>query len=1069
MAQSFTGKKRIRKSFGRIPEAVRMPNLIEVQRSSYEQFLQREVRPGQRRDEGIEAVFKSVFPIKDFNERAMLEYVSYEFEEPKYDVEECIQRDMTYAAPLKVKLRLIVWETDEETQARSVKDIKEQDVYMGDIPLMTDKGTFVVNGTERVIVSQMHRSPGVFFDHDKGKTHSSGKLLFAARIIPYRGSWLDFEFDAKDVVYVRIDRRRKLPATTFLYALGMDGEEILTTFYDVVPFVKRDAAARRLGDALQARALARREARLPADRRRHRRGSRSGRDQDLRPPGQAPGRQRPQDPAAVARSPGRPLPGPRRGQRRPPARSTPKPATNWTRPPSPPWKQQGFTTIDVLDIDHVTVGAYIRNTLRVDKNAIREDALFDIYRVMRPGEPPTVEAAEAMFKSLFFDQERYDLSSVGRVKMNIRLELDCPDDVRVIRKEDVLEVLKTLVGLRDGRGEIDDIDNLGNRRVRSVGELLENQYRVGLLRMERAIKERMSSVDIDTVMPHDLINAKPAAASVREFFGSSQLSQFMDQTNPLSEITHKRRLSALGPGGLTRERAGFEVRDVHPTHYGRICPIETPEGPNIGLINSLATHAVVNKYGFIESPYRRVKDGKITDEVVYMSAMEEAKHVIAQANIALNNGEIVDDLVPGRINGEPSLLAKDQVDLMDVSPKQVVSVAAALIPFLENDDANRALMGSNMQRQAVPLIQSDAPLVGTGMEDVVARDSGAVVDRPAAGRRRTDRRHPHRHPGHRGDRPHQAGRRHLSPVQVPALQPEHLHQPASAGAGRRQDRRRRHHRRRSLDGPGRTGPGPQRARRVHAVERLQLRGLDPDLRAHRPRRRLHLDPHRGIRGHGPRHQAGPGGDHPRHPQRRRGGPAQPRRGRDRGHRRRGPAGRHPGRQGDAQGRKSPMTPEEKLLRAIFGEKASDVRDTSLRLPPGVAGTVVEVRVFNRHGVEKDERAVAIEREEIDRLGKDRDDEFAILNRNMTARLRELLIGKQRRLRPQGPGPRRDHRRTSSTKSRPACGGRSPSTTRRPWASWKPCAASSTTPASGSTAASRTRSTSSSAATNCPPA
>ncbi|MFI4936035.1 MAG: DNA-directed RNA polymerase subunit beta, partial [Caulobacterales bacterium] len=635
MAQSFTGKKRIRKSFGRIPEAVQMPNLIEVQRSSYEQFLQREVRSNERKDEGIEAVFKSVFPIKDFNERATLEYVSYEFEDPKYDVEECIQRDMTYAAPLKVKLRLIVFETDEETGARSVKDIKEQDVYMGDIPLMTDKGTFIVNGTERVIVSQMHRSPGVFFDHDKGKTHSSGKLLFAARIIPYRGSWLDFEFDAKDVVYCRIDRRRKLPATTFLYGLGMDGEEILTTFYDVVPFVKRTEKKGVVGGwatpykperwrgvkpdfplidgdtgeevAPAGTKISARQAKRLAD---------NGLKTLLLSPEALVGRYLARDEVNATTG-----------------EIYAEAGDELDAESIATLENLGFTTIDVLDIDHVTVGPYMRNTLRVDKNAVREDALFDIYRVMRPGEPPTVEAAEAMFKSLFFDQERYDLSSVGRVKMNMRLELDCPDDMRVIRKEDVIEVLRTLVGLRDGRGEIDDIDNLGNRRVRSVGELLENQYRVGLLRMERAIKERMSSVDIDTVMPHDLINAKPAAAAVREFFGSSQLSQFMDQTNPLSEITHKRRLSALGPGGLTRERAGFEVRDVHPTHYGRICPIETPEGPNIGLINSLATHAVVNKYGFIESPYRRVKDGMITEEVIYMSAMEEAMHVIAQANI----------------------------------------------------------------------------------------------------------------------------------------------------------------------------------------------------------------------------------------------------------------------------------------------------------------------------------------------------------------------------------------------------------------------------------------------------
>ncbi|HRD29835.1 MAG TPA: DNA-directed RNA polymerase subunit beta, partial [Caulobacter sp.] len=655
--------------------------------------------------------------------------VSYEFEEPKYDVEECIQRDMTYAAPLKVKLRLIVFEMEEETGARSVKDIKEQDVYMGDIPLMTDKGTFIVNGTERVIVSQMHRSPGVFFDHDKGKTHSSGKLLFAARVIPYRGSWLDFEFDAKDIVYVRIDRRRKLPATTFLYGLGMDGEEILTTFYDVVPFEKREEKKGKPGgwatpykperwrgvkpefaliDADTGEEVAAAGAKISA------RAAKKLADNGLKTLLLSPD-------ALVGRYLARDEVNPETGEIYAEAGDELDTAIIEVL------EEKGFTTIDVLDIDHVTVGAYMRNTLRVDKNAVREDALFDIYRVMRPGEPPTVEAAEAMFKSLFFDQERYDLSSVGRVKMNMRLEQDVADDVRVLRKEDVLEVLKVLVGLRDGRGEIDDIDNLGNRRVRSVGELLENQYRVGLLRMERAIKERMSSVDIDTVMPHDLINAKPAAAAVREFFGSSQLSQFMDQTNPLSEITHKRRLSALGPGGLTRERAGFEVRDVHPTHYGRICPIETPEGPNIGLINSLATHARVNKYGFIESPYRRVTDGKPQAEVVYMSAMEEAKHVIAQANIRMDGGSIAEDLVPGRVNGEPGLLQREQVDLMDVSPKQVVSVAAALIPFLENDDANRALMGSNMQRQAVPLIQSDAPLVGTGMEDVVARDSGAVV------------------------------------------------------------------------------------------------------------------------------------------------------------------------------------------------------------------------------------------------------------------------------------------------------------------------------------------------------
>jgi len=999
--QGFTGRKRIRKSFGRIPEAVRMPNLIEVQRSSYEQFLQREVRPAQRKEEGIEAVFRSVFPIKDFNERAMLEYVSYEFEDPKYDVEECIQRDMTYAAPLKVKLRLIVWETDEETQARSVKDIKEQDVYMGDIPLMTDKGTFIVNGTERVIVSQMHRSPGVFFDHDKGKTHSSGKLLFAARVIPYRGSWLDFEFDAKDVVYCRIDRRRKLPATTFLMALGMDGEEILTTFYDVVPYVKQEGVAGGwatpykperwrgvkpefpLIDADTGEEVAPAGTKISA--RQAKRLADSGLKTLLLSPEALVGRY-------LARDEVNPATGEIYAEAGDELDVTSIAAL----------EDQGFTTIDVLDIDHITVGAYMRNTLRVDKNSIREDALFDIYRVMRPGEPPTVEAAEAMFKSLFFDKDRYDLSSVGRVKMNIRLELDCPDDVRILRKEDVLEVLKTIVGLRDGRGEIDDIDNLGNRRVRSVGELLENQYRVGLLRMERAIKERMSSVDIDTVMPHDLINAKPAAASVREFFGSSQLSQFMDQTNPLSEITHKRRLSALGPGGLTRERAGFEVRDVHPTHYGRICPIETPEGPNIGLINSLATHAVVNKYGFIESPYRRVVNGRATDEVVYMSAMEEAKHVIAQANIALKDGEIVDDLVPGRVNGDPTLLAKDTVDLMDVSPKQVVSVAAALIPFLENDDANRALMGSNMQRQAVPLIQSDAPLVGTGMEDVVARDSGAVV---IARRTGIVEQIDGTRIVIRATEETDATKSGVDIYRLSKFQRSNqntcINQRPLVRVGDKIDAGDI-----IADGPS-TDLGELALGRNALVAFMPWNGYnfeDSILISERIVRddvftSIHIEEFEVMARDtklGPEEITR---DIPN-------------------------VGEEALRNMDEAGivaigaevlpgdilvgkvtpkGESPMTPEEKLLRAIFGEKASDVRDTSLRLPPGVAGTVVEVRVFNRHGVDKDERAIAIEREEIDRLGKDRDDEFAILNRNMTSRLRELLTNKNAVSGPKGLG------------------------------------------------------------------
>src|SRR5476651_2452315 len=591
MAQSFTGKKRIRKSFGRIPEAVQMPNLIEVQRSSYEQFLQRETRSSERRIEGIEAVFRSVFPIKDFNERATLEYVSYEFEDPKYDIEECIQRDMTYAAPLKVTLRLIVFDVDQETGAKSVKDIKEQDVYMGDMPFMTSNGTFVVNGTERVIVSQMHRSPGVFFDHDKGKTHSSGKLLFAARIIPYRGSWLDIEFDAKDIVHARIDRRRKIPVTSLLAALGMDGETILNTFFKQVPYKRAKEAWRVPFDANRLKGYKAVNDLIDADTGRV--VVEAGKKITVRQARQLSEKGlkhlRMTDEELIGHYIAEDLANPKTGEIYFEADE------EITEKNLKILIETGYKELPLLDIDHVNVGAYIRNTLTVDKNMTREDALFDIYRVMRPGEPPTVDTAEAMFRSLFFDSDRYDLSAVGRVKMNMRLELDAPDTMRVLRKEDIISVIRTLVDLRDGKGEIDDIDHLGNRRVRSVGELMENQYRIGLLRMERAIKERMSSVDIDTVMPQDLINAKPAAAAVREFFGSSQLSQFMDQTNPLSEITHKRRLSALGPGGLTRERAGFEVRDVHPTHYGRICPIETPEGPNIGLINSLATYARVNQ------------------------------------------------------------------------------------------------------------------------------------------------------------------------------------------------------------------------------------------------------------------------------------------------------------------------------------------------------------------------------------------------------------------------------------------------------------------------------------------
>jgi len=988
-ALTFNGRKRVRKVFGKIPEVAKMPNLIEVQKASYDQFLMVDEPKGGRADEGLQAVFKSVFPITDFSGASMLEFVRYEFDSPKFDVEECRQRDLTYSAPLKVTLRLIVFDIDEDTGSKSIKDIKEQDVYMGDMPLMTDNGTFIVNGTERVIVSQMHRSPGVFFDHDKGKSHSSGKLLFAARLIPYRGSWLDIEFDAKDVIYARIDRRRKLPVTTLLMALGMDGQEILSTYYNTATYIRsqdgwripyvpeRFKGIKLLTDLVDAdsgevvasagKKLTARAVKLLAEK-----GLKAikATDDDLYG-------------AYLAED----IVNYETGEIYFEAGDEIDEKTLKSL------LDMGTEEINVLDIDHVNIGGYIRNTLAIDKNDSRQNALFDIYRVMRPGEPPTLESAEAMFHSLFFDSERYDLSAVGRVKMNMRLDLDCPDTIRVLRKEDILAVIKMLVDLRDGNGEIDDIDNLGNRRVRSVGELMENQYRVGLLRMERAIKERMSSIEIDTVMPQDLINAKPAAAAVREFFGSSQLSQFMDQTNPLSEITHKRRLSALGPGGLTRERAGFEVRDVHPTHYGRICPIETPEGPNIGLINSLATFARVNKYGFIESPYRKIIDGKVTREVVYLSAMEESKHYVAQANSSIDSqGRFTEEFVVCRHAGEVMMAPSEQVDLMDVSPKQLVSVAAALIPFLENDDANRALMGSNMQRQAVPLVRAEAPFVGTGMEQIVARDSGAAIAAKRGGV--VDQ---------------------VDATRIVISATEDLDSSKSGVDIYRLQKFQRSNQSTCInqrplvrvgdriekgdiiaDGPS-TDLGDLALGRnvlvafmpwngynyedaillserivaddvftsIH-IEEFEVAARDTKLGPEEITRDIpnvseealkNLD-EAGIVYIGAEVQPGdilvgkitPKGE-------------------------------------------SPMTPEEKLLRAIFGEKASDVRDTSMRMPPGTFGTVVEVRVFNRHGIEKDERAMAIEREEIERLAKDRDDEQSILDRNVYSRLVDMLKGK----------------------------------------------------------------------------
>ena len=1062
MVQSRKAHRRLRRSFSRIPQVASMPNLIEVQKRSYEYFLQRELQDGRRAEAGLQRVFKSVFPIKDFSDKASLEFERYEFEEPKYDVEECQQRGITYAAPLKVTLRLVVWDVDEDTGARSVRDIKEQDVYMGDMPLMTDNGTFVINGTERVIVSQMHRSPGVFFDHDRGKTHSSGKYLYAARIIPYRGSWLDFEFDAKDLVFVRIDRRRKLPVTVLLRALAMDTEEIFEHFYAKVTHtriedgwkapieperLRGDKLLDDLVNAATGKTVVEAGRRVTA--RVLKKIGDAGMTEKLIAADTLIGQYAADD-----------MINPETGEVLIEAGGEIEEKTLDVM------EECGIDQIAVLDIDHINVGAYIRNTIRQDRTTSREEALLEIYKVMRPGEPPTVETAEKLFYDLFFGKaqlkeesvearvepdeaadaiarlkrseigdvwvleqeedwfrvivpsanrpdeveapvwvpasafvtigsERYDLSDVGRVKMGMRLNLDGDDNLRVLRRKDIVAVVTTLVALKDGRGDIDDIDHLGNRRVRSVGELMENQYRIGLLRMERAIRERMSSVDIDTVMPHDLINAKPAAAAVREFFGSSQLSQFMDQTNPLSEITHKRRLSALGPGGLTRERAGFEVRDVHPSHYGRICPVETPEGPNIGLINSLATYARVNRYGFIESPYRKVESGRQTDEVVYLSAIEEGKYTIAQANAMTDaNGAFVEDLVSCRHNGEFVMSAPEGIDYMDVSPKQLVSVAAALIPFLENDDANRALMGSNMQRQAVPLVRAEAPLVGTGMEEVVARDSGAAIAARRSGivEQVEASRIVVRAEGEEDGNTESAGvdiynllkfQRSNQSTCITQRPLVRMGERVVAGDV-------------IADGPS-TDYGELALGRnvlvafmpwngynfedsiliserlvkddvftsIH-IEEFEVMARDTKLGQEEITRDIPNVGEEGLRNLDEAGIVYIGAE------------VQP---------------------GDILVGKitpkgeSPMTPEEKLLRAIFGEKASDVRDTSLRVPPGGMGTVVEVRVFNRRGVDKDERALAIERDEIERLAKDRDDERAIIERNMYDRVSALLLNR----------------------------------------------------------------------------
>ena len=994
--RSFTERKRIRKSFSRIQEVAELPNLISLQKDSYEQFLQIQVSKNERNSGGLSDVFKSIFPIKDSSKRLQLEYTTYDFVPPKYDEDECKQRGLTFSSGLRVTFRLIVWDVDEDTGARSIKDIKEQDVYMGDVPLMTNRGTFIINGIERVVVSQMHRSPGVFFDHDFGKGHSSGKYTFISRIVPYRGSWIDFELDPKDMVYVRIDRRRKVPVTTFLMALdsedvgskkkrGMSQEEILTTFYEEIEFVKKGKSwmtkfipnlwkgvklQRDLVNADTGETVLEVGTKLTV---RLLKGLVDLKnilitDEDL-----------------IGRYIARDFLNKETGE------IYIESGDEITSDVISKLRDLNVTKFTVLHIDNVNVGGYLLHTLKADKNLNREDALLDIYRALRPGEPPTMEGSEALFKSLFFDPEKYDLSAVGRVKMNDRLGLDAPDTVRILRKEDIIALLKELLRLRDGHSEVDDIDNLGNRRVRSVGELLENQFRIGVIRMERTIKERMGSVELDSVVPHDLINSKPVGAAIREFFTSSQLSQFMDQTNPLSEITHKRRLSALGPGGLSRDRAGFEVRDVHPTHYGRICPIETPEGPNIGLINSLSTYARINAYGFIESPYRKVKDQKVTDEIVYLAATQESKYTVAQSNLKLtSSGEIADDFVMCRRNGEFGIFPKSEVDLMDVSAKQMVSVAASLIPFLENDDASRALMGSNMQRQAVPLIVTEAPFIGTGMEKVVARDSGVTVlaKRPGVVAQVDAKRivvHVDESCGGGVDlyqlQKFQGSNMNTCINQKPLVR---LNDKIKAGDI-------------IADGPS-TDMGELALGRNVLVAFMSWQGYNFEDSIVLSEKIVEEDVFTSIHIEGfevfardtklgneeiTRDIPNVNEEHLKkldetgivyigaevHP-------------------------------GDILiGKVTPknetiMTPEEKLLRAIFGEKASDVRDSSLRVPAGVSGTVVGVRVFSRKGLDRDDRSLAIEKQEIETLTKDRDSKKYLTEKGFFEQLVSKLSGKE---------------------------------------------------------------------------
>ncbi|MDY7220437.1 DNA-directed RNA polymerase subunit beta [Denitrificimonas sp. JX-1] len=986
MAYSYTEKKRIRKDFSKLQDVMDVPYLLAIQLDSYREFLQTGVSKEQFRDIGLHAAFKSVFPIISYSGNAALEYVGYRLGEPAFDVKECSLRGVTYAVPLRVKVRLIIF--DRESSSKAIKDIKEQEVYMGEIPLMTENGTFVINGTERVIVSQLHRSPGVFFDHDRGKTHSSGKLLYSARVIPYRGSWLDFEFDPKDCVFVRIDRRRKLPASVLLRALGYTTEEILAEFYATNVFhvsadeVSLELVPQRLRGEIatfdikddQDKVIVEEGRRITS---RHIRQLEKAGITKLVVPTEY----------IVGVTTAKPIVHPATGE------ILVECNTELTAEMLQTVVDAQVVQIEALYTNDIDCGPFISDTLKIDSTTNQLEALVEIYRMMRPGEPPTKDAAENLFKNLFFTSERYDLSAVGRMKFNRRIGRKEILGEGVLSKEDIVDVLKTIVDIRNGHGVVDDIDHLGNRRVRCVGEMAENQFRVGLVRVERAVKERLSMAESEGLMPQDLINAKPVAAAVKEFFGSSQLSQFMDQNNPLSEVTHKRRVSALGPGGLTRERAGFEVRDVHPTHYGRVCPVETPEGPNIGLINSLATYARTNSYGFLETPYRIVKEGKVTDEVVFLSAIEETDHVVAQASASMSEDNVLtDELVTVRHMNETTVKAPEEVTLMDVSPKQVVSVAASLIPFLEHDDANRALMGSNMQRQAVPTLRADKPLVGTGMERNVARDSGVcevarrggVIESVDASRIVVRVNDDEVDAGEAGvdiynltkytrsnqntcinQRPLVRKGEKVSRGDIMADGPSTDMGELALGQNMRvafmpwngynfedsillservaeEDRYTTIHIQELTCVSRDTKLGPEEITSdIPNVGEAALNKLDEA----------------GIVYVGAEVEAGDilvGKVTPK---------------------------------GETQ-----LTPEEKLLRAIFGEKASDVKDTSLRVPTGTKGTIIDVQVFTRDGVERDSRALSIEKAQLDEIRKDLNEELRIVEGATFERLRKHLVG-----------------------------------------------------------------------------